>query len=321
MNDRKKIKLAMVGAGRMAREHLRAFAASPEVCLAGIQSRTRGGAEALAREFGIAHVCDTLPELYDRSRADLVVVTVSVLAVQPTAIACCEYPWKILVEKPPGLSVAETGELRAVAENRGRDVRVALNRQWLSSTQTVLAQLAAVEGPRFVKVQDQQPFASLASSRHPPEVQARWMYANSIHTIDYFRILARGKVTRITPVFPWQPEAPSVVVAGVQFDSGDTGLYEAIWHAPGPWAATVTVSGRRWEMRPLEQGITQVLGGKAAGLPLHQWDQVFKPGFRLQAEAAVALAAGVHSSLPTLGESLQTMRLIEQIYPGNAGPL
>ena len=58
----------------MAREHLRAFRDVPGVRLAGIHSRTRARAEALAAEFGVALVADSVAELHakiDELRQDL----------------------------------------------------------------------------------------------------------------------------------------------------------------------------------------------------------------------------------------------------------
>ena len=42
------VKVAFVGAGYMAEEHMRAFAGLPGVIIAGIHSRTRARAEKLA---------------------------------------------------------------------------------------------------------------------------------------------------------------------------------------------------------------------------------------------------------------------------------
>ncbi len=49
-------RVAVVGAGGMAREHLRAFGDVPGVALAGIHSRTRVRDEALAAEFEVPAV-------------------------------------------------------------------------------------------------------------------------------------------------------------------------------------------------------------------------------------------------------------------------
>ena len=78
MTSHDKCKVAIIGAGGMAREHIRAFSGLPNVRVAGIHSRTRVKAEVLAKEFHISTVCGSLSELYERTHADLVVLAVSV---------------------------------------------------------------------------------------------------------------------------------------------------------------------------------------------------------------------------------------------------
>lgn len=314
--DHQICKVAIIGAGYIAREHVRAFASIPHVRLEGIHSRTRKRAEALASEHKIPNVYDSIQELYEKTRADLVVVTVNELSMKEVSLACFAFPWAVLLEKPPGLTVPEAEEIQREASSRKRKVRVALNRQSYSLIETVINDLAKYSGSRFIKIQDQEnPAGSLASGQ-PRQVAANWMYSNSIHMLDYFRLLARGNAVDVEPMIPWNPKAnPCIVVAKITFDSDDVGLYEAVWNGPGPWAVTVTVPGRRWELRPLEQGVTQELGQRPVPLEVHPRDTQFKPGFRLQAEKAVQEALGQLTDLPHMGDALKTMRLISRIYP------
>ena len=67
-------RVAFIGAGVMAREHLRAFADVDCVELSGLYSRTRSRAEKLGEDFGVRLVCDSIAELYERTEADLVVL-------------------------------------------------------------------------------------------------------------------------------------------------------------------------------------------------------------------------------------------------------
>ena len=299
----------------MAREHIRAFADMDQVRIAGIYSRTRSRAETLAAEYSLPVVYNSVSELYQRTRADLVVVTVSEVEMSPVSQACFDFPWTVLLEKPPGLNVAEAEEICGTAEARNRMVLVALNRRFLSSTRAVLADLAVCEETRFIKVQDQENQTQAIALGHSPVAVENWMYANSIHVIDYFQLFGRGKVMAAEPVLPWDPENPGVVVCKIEFASGDIGLYEGIWHGPGPWAVNVVTAKKRWEMRPLEHAAFQLAGQRhLESVPTHRWDQEFKPGFRLQAEMAVAAASGQPSDCPTLEDSLETMRLIEAIF-------
>ncbi|MCD4673166.1 MAG: Gfo/Idh/MocA family oxidoreductase [Anaerolineaceae bacterium] len=308
-------KVAFVGAGYMGTEHVKAFADVPGVELSGIFSRTRERAEKLAAEHGIQAVYDSVEELYGKTRADLVVVTVVELSMNAVSKACFAFPWTVLLEKPAGHTMPDALDIHAAAEAQGRDVYVALNRRFYAATRAALADLSKIDGARFIKMQDQQNQAVALQYGQPEEVVANWMYANSIHMIDYFTAFGRGKVVEVENVFPWTPDDPGIVVSKLVFDSGDTGLYEGVWNGPGPWAATIQTAEKRWEMRPLEQAAFQVAGSrKLESVEAHPWDATFKPGLRLQAEHAVRAALGEENDSVTLEESLESMRLVQRIF-------
>jgi predicted dehydrogenase len=309
-------RVAIVGAGLMAREHLRAFADVPGVVFAGIHSRTRERAEQLASEFGIQHVCDSVDELHQRTGADLVVVTVIELSMKAVSQACFARPWTVLLEKPAGYHLDDAEEIAAAAKACGSRVFVALNRRQYSSTQAALGDLAARPERRYIRVQDQQDQAGALASGQPKAVVDNYMFANSVHTIDYLRTFGRGAVTHVHPVFRWNPEEPGIVVAEIRFDSGDAGIYEGIWNGPGPWAVTIATPERRWEMRPLERATFQNRGERVLHpVEVHAWDKAFKPGLRRQAELAVDAARGMPADgLPAIDDALETMRLVGRIF-------
>lgn len=312
----KECRVSLVGAGSMAREHLRAFGDVPGVVLAGLHSRTRPRAEALAAEFGVAEVYDSIEELYDRGRSDLVVVSVPELSTNDVSRRCFVFPWTVLIEKPAGYDLADAEDIAACARLHQSRAYVALNRRLYSSTQVVLDDLQTNENLRYLRVQDQQDQSAALAAGQPPAVVRNWMYANSIHTIDYFRVFGRGRVTAVHPIVPWSADRPGVVLSKIEFESGDVGVYEGIWNGPGPWAVTISTADRRWEIRPLEQAAYQNKGERVLNpVDVHQWDKQFKAGFRRQAELAVAAARGGDAGrLATIQEGLETMRLVRQIF-------
>ena len=310
----KPLRVAMIGGGGMTREHIRAFQNVPGVTVAGIWNRTRDKAEALAKEFAIAHVASSIDDLYAATKADLAVLAVYETAINPMVKQALAHPWTILMEKPVGLDLADAEDIAAAAKAKKAKVFVGLNRRTLSSTQAVLADLADDQGPRFIHVQDQQSLDVARQIGHAPQVVDNWMYANSIHLVDYIPALGRGKITEVTPVVRWNPKAPTVVVAKVAFDSGDVALYEGIWNGPGPWACTVTTPRRRWELRPLEKAAFQNAGERKQNpVEPHAWDAEFKPGFRLQAEQVVSALRG-NGDATGLDEAVRTMRLVRDIF-------
>lgn len=315
------VNLAVIGAGTMAREHLRAFSGLPGVAVVGIHSRTPDKAETLAKEFAIPQVCTSIDQLYARCRPDLVVLCVSILSMNAVCAACFRYPWTILAEKPLGYNLNETEAIARAAGTAIDRTFVAFNRRFYHATQTVRADLAHRDGVRFIHVQDQQSVADARAAGHPEVVATNFMYANSVHLIDYFRIFGRGPVSRVDRIASWHGEDTQVVLARISFDSGDEGLYKSVWNGPAPWAVSVSTPSRHWELRPLETAAYLDAGERrAVAVEPHSDDQAFKPGLRRQAEAMVRVARGEPAhGLVDLADSLETMRLIHAIFEPKAG--
>ncbi len=314
-SEPKPCRIALVGAGGMILEHGRAFADVPGVELVGITNRTRSKAEDVAKQLGGPAVYDTIDEMWAKTQADLVVMAVYETAILDVAKNCFSHPWAVFMEKPIGLDHAEAIDVGKAAAVSERKVWVGLNRRALGSTTKALEDLADDPGPRFIHVQDQQSLETARVIGHAENVVKNWMYANSIHLVDYLLTFGRGKPTSVEQIVPWSFDTPGVVLAKVTFDSGDIGLYEAIWNGPGPWACTISTPRRRWELKPLETARYQ----NADERILHDVDAVaadteFKPGFRLQAERVVEAWRGNHSTAPTIDDALQTTELIASIY-------
>ncbi len=306
-------RVAMIGAGNMAREHLKAFADIRQVRFAGITSRTRSRAEALAQEFGIQMVVDNVAELADL-KPHLVIITVNAEHVHEVVKECCGYPFAILAEKPVGMSLQQYMETMSVVRRSGAMVFIALNRRLHASTRYLLTELEQCSGPRFIEVFDQQEPERLRQlGRHI--VDQELAFSNGIHAIDFLPFLGRGDIAAVTPVLPWIGPETLAVAAAVNFTSGDMGMYHAVWNAPGPWAVFVTTHEKRFELRPLEKLAIQPMGQRVLKeIALGDLDIRFKPGLRIQAEEAVKAALGLGSRCTALAEARATMELINAVY-------
>lgn len=162
---------------------------------------------------------------------------------------------------------------------------------------------------------DQEDQVAALSAGQPKLVVKNWMYANSIHIIDYLTILGRGKIKSVEQVVPWNPELPRFVLAKILYDSGDIGIYEAHCNIPGPWSVSVSLEKQRLEMRPLERIQIQEYGSRSSALlPADKWDDEFKPELRLQAQEAIKALDRQTHLLPKISESLISMQLVQEIY-------
>jgi len=309
------LNIAFIGAGYMADEHIKAFSDIPEVSIVGIYSRTQERSDNLAKKYGIAKVYDSIRSLYEGTQADLVVIAVPELSVNTVCKEAFKYPWQALIEKPVGYNLQDAQDIAAAADKAGRKAYVALNRRHYSSTRAVLTEIEDLAGQRLVQVLDQEnPLVALEGGQ-PQLVVDNWMYANSIHIVDYLCVFCRGEVTSVDHVIKWNPQEPRFVMTKVNYSSGDIGVYQAIWNGPGPWAVTVSTQAKRWEMRPLEQAASQIYKSrKSEPLPVHEWDTKFKPGLRKQAEETIKALRGEKHTLPTLADGIKTMQLVSKIY-------
>lgn len=308
------VSIAIVGAGYMAEEHARAFASLPGVRISGLHSRSRARAEALAAKYG-ASVYDSVDALWQGTRADILIVAVPELAARGICEAAFAHPWLCLLEKPAGYDLADALAIEAAAQAAGSRVHVAFNRRFYGATQAVTAALAGDTGPRLITVLDQQSMDEARGVNAPEAVVQTWMYANSIHLIDYFTHLGRGAITGVSVTAPWDQANPGTVMATIHYASGDLGMYQAVWNGPAPWVVTVGTGAARYEMRPLEKLSIQPRGQRRAiEQPGSARDTDFKPGLRLQAEQALRAFREEPNDLPTLSQSTRSMQLVAAIY-------
>ncbi|HNQ77843.1 MAG TPA: Gfo/Idh/MocA family oxidoreductase [Acidobacteriota bacterium] len=314
MVDSQPVKVAVIGAGNIAREHIRAFSDISGVAVSGIFSRTRSKAENLAAEMGIAKVCGSIEELKAVSQAQIVVSAVDVISMPKVIMECLDHDWLLFVEKPPSLYLEEASVIREAAIAKGKDIRIAMNRSFYSTTRMVLSEIGRVDGRRIIMVEDQQDPEMFVKLGRPAEIADRLMYGNSIHLVDYFRIFARGVVANVNAKQENIGSRPEMVHARIEYDTGDLGIYNAFWNQPGPWSVTVHVPDVRFEMRPLEECRRQERGKKPEQMEADLWDRNFKPGFRAQAEEMVKVVREGKGNVPVIDDAIKTMKLIRDIY-------
>lgn len=308
-------RVALIGAGYMGAEYAKAIAQTETVELVGIASRTRERAQTLADTYRAPLVADSVAELYERTKADAVIVAVPELAARDIILDVFEYPWAALLEKPPGYLPAIAAELAGKADRCGRTAFVALNRRFYGSTSRALQELEGIEGNRSVIIQDSQDQLAARAIGQPEPVVAAWMYANSIHLIDYAALFCRGEVEAVQTTQPFKPYEPCVVESTLKFSSGDTATYLGLWQKPGPWAVQVCTAAARFELKPLEQLGIQKRGERAVTtIPQTEWDARCKPGIRAIVEELSRALHGESHRLPSLSEGVRLMRLIEEIF-------
>lgn len=310
-------KVAFIGAGYMAEEHLKVFSAQPEFEITGIYSRTIIKAEKLAEKYTLGFVADSIDNLFKNGKPELLVICVPELELWGVFLGASSYPWKMLIEKPVGINLEEAHKFLSKAKENDLEIYVALNRRHYESTRIALEKLKSDSGSRFVHIIDQEDLLAAKLSGQPEKVLSNWMYANSIHIVDLFSIFCRGSADSVRNFQTKLNGSSKVISSTIEFDSGDFGIYTGIWNAPGPWQATITTEKSRYELRPLEKITVQEFPSRLSKLVDNSdIDEKYKPGLFEQSSQALLMLKNQAHTLPSLNDSIKTMSLIERIYGG-----
>src|SRR6266542_3567859 len=107
-----RLRVGVVGCGGRGRVHLSLLREFPDVETAAVCDVRREVVEAAGAEFGAAGRHTELDAMLDQAGLDAVIVATSVVQNAPAAQRCLEAGLPTLLEKPPGMSVAETTALR-----------------------------------------------------------------------------------------------------------------------------------------------------------------------------------------------------------------
>ena len=310
------VKIALIGAGNMATEHLRVLAEQPNVIIAGIHSRTRENAEKLAAEFKIQTVASSVKELYSKTSAHAVIIAVSETSAEEILTEALSYPWKILAEKPVGLTLKSTKRILDLARANKRKLYVAMNRRKFSSILHASAKLQNVPHSRIVNIIDQEdPLSALKSGREK-EVCDQWHFANSIHLVDLFFVFCRGNILSVNNVVPWKSGYnPKCTHSIIRFDSGDIGVYHSLWNSPGPWAVSIETAKQRFEMRPIENLYIQTYPNRfSEEVEIKTADLDFKPGFLKQIQHFISVVEEKSGVLVDIEQYWTGAKLTHKLY-------
>jgi predicted dehydrogenase len=312
------IRLAVVGFGEIARQHITAFRSLGASVVAAVNRspQSRWKAEQVG---GIERTYADPLTMVECERPDGILVTTSVLSQFEVIrkLICCDVP--LLVEKPPAVSFADWAVLRDQIEARRLPVMVGLNRRYYSVYERALQRMGGVDAVTSVSVEWSEDPEGMLAAGHPPEILPLLSFANSIHGLDLLVFFAG--ILRNTEVwgrclnhrgqkFRWQ-----MGVHGVS-DRGVRAGFESNWDVPGRWRLVVDAADVRMVSAPLETAVLFARGRTPETVEPSAEDQQFKPGFYGQAAAFLKLIR--ERKLPTwpaasLEETSATMYLAEML--------
>jgi predicted dehydrogenase len=311
------LRVAMIGAGAMARRHLDVLQSLKDVEVVAVSSRGIEKLEKLASDCHIGEQYRDNDRMLKAIKPDAVVVAVSASNIYQVALSCIERGVSALIEKPPGLTAVETKRLTDASKHVEGKFMVGLNRRFYGVMQNARKLIEGSGGLVSLLVQYAEDLRAVrALNVHPPEVFDHWLAADAVHCIDLLRFFG-GEVKEVNAFSSsWRDNVADSYGALIRFDSGAIGHFVSNLTSPGRWKAILYGFDMRVDLVPLEEGRVNRRGGEVSELLKSEMDVKFKPGFYGQDTYFldhVRRGAPIERPAADLEDALGTMKLVEAI--------
>lgn len=220
-----KLRVAVIGAGRIAAgSHLPCLARFPDVELVLCEvddARLR----SVAGQFGVRETYRDHREVLAGARPDAVFVLTPPPVTYGVARDCLAAGVPTLMEKPPGMTTAETRDLLATAEAAGTVGMVAVNRRFQPMLNEA-RRLVEENGPIAAIVAEFYHYSMALYRRlgSSEETLARIITPGAIHTIDLVRYLGGDVAAVHAYADRYFDRHPDSFTALIRFTGGATAL-------------------------------------------------------------------------------------------------
>jgi predicted dehydrogenase len=191
-NERKRKRIAIIGAGNHARDqHYPALDHIDEIELCAACDLVPEKLEAVREQYEIPATYADYREMIEAEGPDGVVIVMQPEELVGVALGCLELGMHVMVEKPPGCNVEEASRILDLANEKGCKVMVSLNRRFIP----LIRHLKAMALERGL-VCCSSTYNKAGFTGDQWKSRASLPLADSIHNIDLMRFIG-GEVTDV----------------------------------------------------------------------------------------------------------------------------
>lgn len=240
-----RVRIAVIGLGKMGRTCVRVFDEHPLVTVAAVCARRQEPVDEVAAQYRVPGYVD-YRKMLERNDIDAVVISTPDNAHFDFAQAALDSGRHILVEKPLVTKTAEADALLRLARKKNKKIQVAFNHRWLSAYHMAHASIAAGEiGTPLVGYARKNDTIAVSTQniRWAGETTCAWLLTS--HDLDLIRWFIASEpvearawgrkevlVKRGIPTY-------DMIQAQVRFASGAIVTFESGWIYPNTFPSPV----------------------------------------------------------------------------------
>lgn len=308
----KKIKLGIIGVGKISKFHLDAFSSMENVEITALCNRTISKANELAEVYGVTKVYSDYNKMFQENELDGACIFVTGETMAQVIIGSLKYGVPLLVEKPFGINFEEAKKVKQAYDSKKVKVFVGHNRRFMSTITRAKEIMDENGGIKSIVIEGNerlQLVKQLYAGRD--SMVENWLYLNSIHTIDLFRYFC-GEPNKVISMSKFGDYH-----SFLKFDDS-IGHYYAVWDAPDGWSVQLLNDKVKVIIKPLEKLTVKFSGNKEEIVELSKIDTDYKPGFYNQNKSFIDfIDSGNKGNLVDIDDAFKTMKLISDIEQEN----
>ena len=310
----KKLKVGFVGSGNTAKRHAEVVSKFNNYNLVGVFSRKIKNAKNFAKKFNINNFYDDIHK-FKQNEYDLIIFCLPPEKLLSYLKYFINLKTNIFIEKPLGLNLIESKKILKLFKNRKyRKMKffVGYNRRFLGSVLKLKKIISNQSSIRYIEINDQQDTNKARSLGHDQLTIKNWMFANSIHTIDFFVFLLRGKL-KIFNTKKIKFKNSYIITCNIVSSHGDFGRYIGYWNLPSNWSVSLINDQNILNLSPLEEiNVKKKL--KNIKYKNFVIDKKFKPGFYNQFREIDNALSNKKNYAVTIFDAIKSVQIIDKIY-------
>ncbi len=193
-----KLRVAVIGCGGRGRGHMKILTEFDDTALIAVADPVEAARNNAGDNYNVSNRYESIDALLDNETLDAVFVATPAHLNGEAALPCLARGIHTLLEKPPGMNVAETQNLRDTAKNTGAKGMVGWNRRFHPLI-TQAKQLVTHRG-RVTQIVGEfhKSINRLAQSgKFPEQLMDNMFLETPIHALDVLRAIAEADVLEV----------------------------------------------------------------------------------------------------------------------------
>ena len=311
-----KLKILIIGAGNIAKQHLIVFDKLIDLKNSWIYSRTNSKSKKLAQSFSMKHIENNYELFIEKNKKNIdgIFILVSINQIFVTSKKILKFKIPVFIEKPPGLDIKELSELNSLSKKYKTSNLVGYNRRYYSIVQKLKKE---IKNEKIISahVEAHERYWILKKKIKDKSYLKNWTYANTSHVLNLLLFLLGDfkKVISISKNNFYGKNIEVNTAALIELKKKVFVTFKSNWNVPGGWLIKIFCNRNTYTLDPLERCTIINKKFEKKEIKSEKYDELNKNGFFLQAKLFLKII-NRKKYYNDLVNILSTYKLIKKIF-------